>query len=259
MKTISVVLTVHNKENLIDQVVNSIFENMSAAVKEFIVVFDGCTDKSEQLFNFMMSQMNRPCVVTILHEPGVFEIKANNAGLKQVHCDYACLIQDDMVIKEPEFDQRLLKPFQALPEVFAVTGRDACDLSIKNGRLSYDNMQGWSKASAKNKFYIRDIVNRGPLMFDTVRLKSLNYLDETLCPISHDDFDICLKAYRERSWIAGAYWISYDSDKAWGTSRQKSNPNRGYINRALKRNELEIIKRYQDVIEGEKHSREIII
>ena len=55
----------------------------------------------------------------------VFELKANNSGLKMVESDYVILVQDDMVIKEKNFDLRMLKPFQEFSDVFAVTSQTA--------------------------------------------------------------------------------------------------------------------------------------
>ena len=46
-KTVSIILTVHNKAFLIKEVAEGILENASEDTKEFIVIFDGCSDENE--------------------------------------------------------------------------------------------------------------------------------------------------------------------------------------------------------------------
>ena len=47
-KTISIILTIHQQEDTIQRIVQSIVDNKSEYVKEIIVIFDACTDKSEE-------------------------------------------------------------------------------------------------------------------------------------------------------------------------------------------------------------------
>ena len=48
MKT-TCLLTIHNKENLAEIVTNSLVNNLSELNDQIIVVFDGCTDNSENI------------------------------------------------------------------------------------------------------------------------------------------------------------------------------------------------------------------
>ncbi len=59
--------------------------------------------------------------IDYVYTDNVFETKANNAGLKMVENDYVVLIQDDMVVREKDFDKRMLEPFVKYNDVFAVT------------------------------------------------------------------------------------------------------------------------------------------
>jgi glycosyltransferase involved in cell wall biosynthesis len=119
MNTISCLLTVHNKQDLIKDVCFGIINNISNLTKEIIIVLDGCNDDSEKIINEVM--LNTSVPVKYVYTDDVFELRANNEGLKHVTSDYVILIQDDMIVKEKNFDERMLKPFLAFDDVFAVT------------------------------------------------------------------------------------------------------------------------------------------
>ena len=254
-KSITCLLTTHNKESLIERVSMGILENISELTKQIVVVFDGCVDNTELITKNIFKDFNGK--LDYVYTDDVFELKANNAGLKMVESDYVILVQDDMVIKEKDFDLRMLKPFQEFSDVFAVTSQTAHNNRIINGGLHVDNpadrRTGWSRDS----FAIREIANRGPLMYDYSDVVSLNYFDEHLCPNSYDDHDISYRAYEKLGKVSGLYWIDYDSDPSWGTGRQK---NVDFHNKAHSRNSKIIIDRYHHLLNGEikNENRELI-
>ena len=245
-KSITCLLTTHNKENMIESVCRGIVNNVSELTEQIIVVFDGCVDKTEKLTKNVLKDFNKK--ITYVYTDDVFELRANNVGLKEVMSNYVILIQDDMIINEKEFDKRMLLPFQKYSDVFAVTSQTAHNNRIINGGLHVDNpadrRTGWSRDS----FAIREIANRGPLMYDYSDVVSLNYFDEHLCPNSYDDHDISYRAYEKLGKVSGLYWIDYDSDPSWGTGRQK---NVDFHNKAHSRNSKIIIDRYHHLLNGE--------
>ena len=115
MKT-SVVLTIHNKEFLMNQVVNNLVNNLSELNDQIVIVFDGCTDNSEGIVRDILKSVNNK-KIDYLYADNVFETKANNIGLKSVLNDYVVLIQDDMVVTEKDFDKRMLVPFKKYGDV----------------------------------------------------------------------------------------------------------------------------------------------
>ena len=116
----SVVLTVHNKEKLI-KVLKSILKNTSSPF-ELVVVFDGCNDRSEEIAEKLFKRnIYKNVNKKILFADDVFETKANNIGLKECTGDVISIIQDDMVIKEPDWNINLYKPFKKYSDVFSVT------------------------------------------------------------------------------------------------------------------------------------------
>ena len=244
-KSITCLLTTHNKEDMIEPVCYGIINNISELTKEIIVVFDGCVDKTEEIVKSILNDLT--IKIKYVYTDDVFELKANNAGLKEVTSDYVILIQDDMIIKEKDFDKRMLKPFITFDDVFAVTSQTAHNNKISGGSVvtidSADRREGYPR----DKFAVREIANRGPLMYDYKDLIKLNFYDEYLSPNSYDDHDISYRAYKELGKVSGLYWIEYDSDPSWGTGRQK---NQNIHNDAHYRNSRIIVKRHSDVLGG---------
>ena len=244
-KTICCLLTTHNKENMIKDVCYGIINNISELTNEIIVVFDGCVDKTEEIVKEVLSQTS--VSVKYVYTDDVFELRANNAGLKEVTSDYVILIQDDMIIKEKDFDKRMLKPFITFNDVFAVTSQTAHNNQIHKGTIitidSADRRDGYPR----DKFAVREIANRGPLMYDYKDLTELNFFDEYLAPNSYDDHDISYRAYKELGKVSGLYWVDYDSEPSWGTGRQK---NQTIHSNAHHRNSRIIVERHSDVLGG---------
>jgi glycosyltransferase involved in cell wall biosynthesis len=245
MKKVSCLLTVHNKESLIFDVCNGIKENISSSVDEIIVVLDGCTDSSESIVNQVFKDLK--IKLNYVYTDDVFELKANNAGLKCVTNDYVILIQDDMVVKEKDFDLRMIKPFLEFNDVFAVTSQTAHNNKIFNNLLLCDNPADRREGYPRDKFAVREIANRGPLMYDYRDVVKLNFFDEFLAPNSYDDHDISYRAYKTLGKVSGLHWIDYQSDPEWGTGRQKNV--QLHLN-AHARNSKIIIERHRDLLNG---------
>lgn len=254
-KTITCMLTTHNKQDLIESVCYGIINNVSELTKELIIVFDGCIDNTENLVKHILKDSN--LIIKYVYTNDVFELRANNEGLKNVTSDYVILIQDDMIIKEKDFDKRMLKPFLSFSDVFAVTSQTAHNNKNINGTLHSTDEADRRHGYPRNKFAVREIANRGPLMYDFSDLIKLNFFDEYLVPNSYDDHDISYRAYKELNKISGLYWIDYDSNPEWGTGRQK---NQHIHSSAHQRNSKIIIERYNDILGGfiKNEDRELI-
>lgn len=237
--SITCILTVHNKEEMIRPVFEGILNNISSNVNQVIVVLDGCTDSSESIIDDIFNNSDFKKDFQKLYTDDVFEIKANNEGLRNTKSDYVILVQDDMIIKEKDFDQRMIKPFLNFNDVFCVTSQTAHNnTEFFNGA---DRRDGYPR----DYFGVREIGNRGPIMYNYNDMKNLGFFDEFLCPNSYDDHDLSYKAYRDLKKVSGLYWIDYDSKPEWGTGRQK---NQDIHLRAHQRNEQIIRSRYPDLI-----------
>jgi glycosyltransferase involved in cell wall biosynthesis len=260
--TVSVCMSIYNQEKIIDKILYNILYNASKNVKELILCVDGCTDATLSIvrkFLLHLENIDSSINYNLLMADDIWETKANNLTFKNATCDYIISIQDDMLIQEPDFDQRMLKPFKALNNILGVTARNAQDETIENNRLKYLNLAGKDTNLARNIFAVRDCIIRGPIMFDHQKLKSLNYFDEYFAPAYADDKEISLRAYKENGWLVGAYRMDYYSPDHWGKSRNWTWEQNEYWQKSILKNESKIIEKYSDLLMGNKHTENIII
>jgi glycosyltransferase involved in cell wall biosynthesis len=256
----SIILTIHNKEWLIQQVLDGIVENTKGDY-EIIVVLDGCTDKSSDIVNEYFC--NKKSNVTIITTPDVFETRANNAGLKIAKGNYVIIVQDDMIIKESGWNLRMQKPFNVFDDVFAVTSRTAHNWKFNPNTqhlgMKEDLDNCWSDIClhtdhadrsniSRNTFAVRASVNRGPLMIDHSDLKKLNYFDEKFSPQDMDDHDLMYRMHKELGKVCGCYWIDFESKDEWGGTRVSGLPV-SWILKANHKNMKLFYSRHKDLIE----------
>jgi len=255
--SVSVCMSIHNQAPIITSIVNGIIKNISKNVKEIIFVFDGCDDGSDTIVKSIMNGCKVP--TQYIYADDIWEVKANNLTFKNATCPYILTIQDDMLLLEKDFDKRIMLPFFKVENLLGVSARNAQDQRIENGELSFYNLFGHDVDSPRDILGVREIIIRGPIMYDHQKLEAMNYLDEEFAPTYGDDHDISFRAHREHGWIVGAFMVGYDSPLLWGKTRQ-SRPIRNAIwDKSRIKNIKMIIERHADLINGEKHTQDIII
>ncbi len=273
----SLILTVHNKEQLLENVLNSIKKH-TVGNYELIVVLDGCSDGSESILDNFIDQ-NKNLEIKKIYTPDVFETKANNAGLKETTGDKVIIIQDDMIINEDDWNLRLQKPFDEFIDVFAVTASSAFNYRFNQSSqhihlepevdreigdcwsdiFTYESHINRSQGLNRNIFAVRNNVCRGPLMIDHSDLIKLNYFDEIFEPQDQDDADLCYRAFKELGKIVGAYWIDYISDVSWGGTRPDGNNPASWLLKAHHKNTRIVFDRHQDIIFHENHDQNRVL
>lgn len=248
---ISLVLTIHNKDFLVERVLRGIKDNTSLPY-ELIIVLDGCSDNSKAICEGFSDSKGS---IKIVETPDVFETKANNFGLKLATSNFVCIIQDDMVIKEPGWDARMLSPFYKFSDVFAVTANCAHNWEINPNPSSNS---GWSdllfhcdhanrKVIDRNTFSVRQCVNRGPLLINHSDLATMNYFDEEFAPQDMDDHDLCFRMRKKIGKSVGCYWIDYESDAFWGGTREGGQTKQWLLN-ANRKNSKIVLDRHMESI-----------
>lgn len=232
----SIILSIHDGarltssgEILLKKVLDGIVNN-TVGDYELLCMLDGCTDDSEKI----VDEYKNKCNIRSFILPDVFEVKTNNHGFKNANGEYVIVVQDDQVITEYGWNERMQKPFDNFYDVFAVTARCAhnwifnpnsfylrnpdapqttwCDLIDHVDHAGVDHMQ------SRNVFSVRCSANRGPLMIDLSDLKKLNYLDEKFAPTDMDDHDLMFRSYSELGKVCGSYVIGFESRHEWSGS-----------------------------------------
>lgn len=260
---ISIVMPIHNQESITQKILRGIYNNSSENVKELILILDGCTDNTRSVVEEFLKEYNESdrFNLKLFITPNIFEVRSCNIGFKNSTCPWIINIQDDIEILEKDFDQRLMKPFLKFDNLLGVTGRDSANVSLNsNNQIEFTDLAGRDAVSSnlkdRNKFYVRDIINRAPILFNHEKLRQLGYLDEDFAPICQDDTDLFLRAYKKYGYICGSYLIDYNSPLEWGGTR-KSIEVSNFVNWSEQKNMQLLKERHCDIIIGKKHNFEI--
>ena len=265
----SINVTVHDKDFLIEKVLTNIFKYTTGDY-ELIIVLDGCTDNSETVVKETLSKFPE-IKQQLLYAPDVFETKSNNIAAKSSNGEYIIIVQDDMVVQEQGWNQRMLKPVLSFSDVFAVTARTAHNWILNPN--SRDRNEGtidsrWSdilihtdhtervRGLSRDTFAIRDSVNRGPLLIKHDVLKHFNYLDEAYSPQDLDEHDLCFKAYNQLGLVCGCYWIDYISDHAWGGTRPDGVNPASWVLKSFHESAKVFAERHENQMSQPKHNEE---
>jgi glycosyltransferase involved in cell wall biosynthesis len=252
---ISIILPVYQREDIIEQVLQGIWDNSSALVKELIIIIDGCTDKSEEIVCKFIADRPFRFKYNVLYAPNVNEVLACNMGLKIASEPFCMSVQDDQVITQFGYDVQLLKPMMMWSNVFAVTCSRAYDIYPRNTGGVYFGSMACIDYTPRTVFAIRDIADRGPLLLRHTMLESLDYLDTEFAPISYDDVDICMRAYAKEGWLSGVYPMPLFGKYELGTTRRLG-PSTNIIQTAWHKNVPIIVKRHHFAIVGAKHDED---
>jgi glycosyltransferase involved in cell wall biosynthesis len=242
----TIILTVHNKQNTISHILEGILKYSSNQTIELIVIADGCTDNSLQEIEQFLKNNSPTLKVQIVLTEDIWETRANNVGLKIANTEFVTIIQDDMLILDHNWDQKLLNVFKRY-DVFGVSGRACHNFSLKDGIFSPIDLYGrefpfgsqslfgriCARLMAKYRFhllykYFSPIgfaltVNRGPLMMRRELLQKLDFLDEAFAPFELDDVDLCCRAYKKfnlRSASCPIYYKELSGSKATNAHSQ---------------------------------------
>lgn len=258
----SIILTVHNKDFLLEESLRKI-KDLTSKPYELILIIDGCTDGSLEIATRFKNK--NPKIKVIVEEtPDVFETKANNVGCKLATGDYIFIVQDDMLINEQNWNQRLIKPFKAFDDVFAVSANCAHNW-IFNPNSVHLNMEenldncwcdiikhvdhaGRPWGLPRNVFAVRQCVNRGPLVINHQDLIKMDYFDEQFAPQDMDDHDLCFRMKKKLDKVVGSYWIDFVSNFSWGGTHNPNGTHKSWFYKSNHKNTKIVWNRHSNEI-----------
>jgi glycosyltransferase involved in cell wall biosynthesis len=257
----SIILTVHNKDFLINESLERI-KKYTKGLYETIIVLDGCSDNSEFIVkNFIKN--NKKMKFKLEYADDVFEVKANNIGIKQAENDYIIIVQDDMLMNEDSWNVRLTTPFRVFNDVFAVSSNCAHNWvfnpNSKHLGMSENLDNCWSDiiqhvdhagkvwGLPRDTFAVRQCVNRGPLAINHDDLIDLNYFDEIFAPLDMDDHDLCFRMTKKINKVVGCYWTDFISDFSWGGTHTNGG-HKPWFYQSNHKNTKIVWDRHQDLI-----------
>lgn len=230
----SIVIPIFNQENIIIDNLKSIIFNTLGNF-EIILILDYCFDNTENLIlSFIENYQNilpNFIQITIFKNINLplFETKCDNIGFKYAIGKYCLEIQADMKMTEYGYNLHLTKPFLLFDNVIAVSGRCAHNLYDHNdciGKWGYNVEKNLEELNIdKNKFYVYESCNRGPLLLDRTKLQELNFLDEDHYFLDNSDHDLMARAFLSKNYICGYVPIDYLSPLSHGSTRNNNTYN----------------------------------
>lgn len=220
---LSIVMSVHNKAHYMEFFVSLLKRNTPGA--EFILIDDGSTDGTGEI-------LKRHADVFIRTED-IWEVKANNVGLRAATGDYVAIIQDDdLVLADGWFPQCVA--FMQANNIHILGGRSighfyfpyAKDgtidlnpqkLKVGDFDLYLRRLHMWSfpdlnigrmnvsptaiplpPHQQRAPVFLVEGTYRSPYIIARETIDRIGYLDEIYSPLGYDDHDYCARA-----WLAG--------------------------------------------------------
>lgn len=223
----SVVIPVHNQEDIIVRNVKSILNNMTDKYYEIIHVIDSCSDTTAQeLLGFFTSLEFPPLLTRVLilkSDIPLFETACDNLGFVHSTGEYCLEIQADMEIIDYGFCMKLLQPFLLRSDIIGVSGRCCHNFNGNHGvgKMGLDVCKTLDQIGIdKNCFYLYETCNRGPLLLDRRKLKELGYLDEVNYFLDNSDHDLFARAAVQKQWLCGYVPVEVNSPLENGSTRK---------------------------------------
>ena len=71
--------------------------------------------------------------------------------------------------------------------------------------------------------YLGHSIFRGPIFFDSRKLRELEFLNEKSHRLGNDDHEICSRAWAQMGWRVGYIPLDIESRLSWGATRKKKN------------------------------------
>ena len=254
------IVPIFNKEDILPDTLKGI-ERCSSEESTIILIVDGCTDGSEKIVDDFISANIRKTIKLTM--PNVHMLRSVNEGLKHVDEGFSIIMQDDIILEDPDMEQKILALYERVgPKLGVISFRFGSNIRItsllQSVRSSFHRMifeddfiQSQDDYASYpigeyDKFYPRMSAINGPNCIPYSVLSRLKQFDPLLAPYGFDDPEFCLRAL-ELGFINGLFPIKYRSDEDWGgTRRSKSFINE--VKRIHLRNRKYIYRKHKDFL-----------
>ena len=234
------ILPIHNKEFLLEKVLTGITNSCNSDF-HIVAILDGCTDSSETVLQDFVRAHNLSSKITIIKMPDVHEITCINYGLTCVRLmnpqqhDLVFTVQDDVVLQEPNIDNKMQYLFRCEPQIGDVSMRLGCDLGYfpYQDRFFEQNLVesefGHWKPMGLTHY---TVVNHGDLVKKQIAISSptctlwnrywnVGFYDASLAPVGWHCHDFSLRLM-QHGYQNVVYALKYQSDFSWGSMHNAS-------------------------------------
>ena len=199
------------------------------------IVIDGCTDGSERVVEDFINRTGRDVVK--IHMPNVHMLRSVNAALKQVKQGFSVIMQDDIILEDEKFEEKISALYHQMGDRLGVVSlRIAANVELTpflrrfimgsispmirecNYIKNISDTQLFDSGLFES-FYPRIAAINGPNVIPWSVRDKIGLLDEELAPYGYDDPEYCLRAMKA-GFINGLFPLKYRSDLDWGGTRR---------------------------------------
>lgn len=233
--TFNYIITIHNKENLIADVLGGI-KKCAGNSSKIYPVLDGCTDNTEKIIDQFQKE-NPEIVIHKIFENDVHELKAINTALRHIqHNDefqVNIILQDDVVLNDSSLEIHLESLFRKFNNKLGIISlrhggdlssfllkKESCIFPIKNyvetefGHSVSGNLRDLEEGC----FMFKEIAIKSPICVPSYLIKNIGLVDEIYEP--WDDIAYCYQSLKN-GFKNGVFSISFISEQGWGSMRTK--------------------------------------
>lgn len=233
--TFNYIITIHNKENLIADVLCGI-KRCAGNGSKIYPVLDGCTDNTEKVIDQFQKE-NPELIIHKIYENDVHELKAINAALRHISHDdehqVNVILQDDVVLNDSLLEFHLESLFRKFNNQLGIISlRHGGDLSsfllkkessifpIKNyvETIFGHGVSGNLRDLEEGCFMFKEIAIKSPICISSYLIKNIGLADEIYQP--WDDIAYCYQSLK-KGFRNGVLSISFISEEGWGSMRTK--------------------------------------
>ena len=230
------IVPIFNKEDILNDTLQAI-EKSAGTESNIIMIVDGCTDNSEEIVDQFSKNSSHRTIKVLM--PNVHMLLSVNEGLKNVKNGYSVIMQDDIILKDIDFEAKIKELYNSINQLGVISLRYGSNIGkinlykkIKN--ISLDDMIEETdfikspddyanyQTGQYDTFYPRMSAINGPNVIPWNLLSKIGHFDKNLAPYGFDDPEYCLRALQQ-GFINGLYPLKYESEIEWGgTRRSKS-------------------------------------
>lgn len=228
------IVPIFNKEDVLPLTLEGI-DHCASRNSRIYTVIDGCTDQSEQVIDDFIEQTGRDVIK--IHMPDVHMLRSVNAALRHVKHGFSIVMQDDIIIKDEQFEEKISSLYKRMGKRLGVVSiRLAANVALTPvmrrlamgsiwpmiEEIDYINNCNDSQAYESvsyDSFYPRMDAINGPNIIPWSVRQTIGILDEALAPYGYDDPEYCLRAMKA-GFINGLFPLKFKSDIEWGGTRR---------------------------------------
>ena len=253
-------ITIHNKDKLIANVINGIIKNCRGS-SHIYPILDGCTDRTEAIIDEIMTETEVP--IHKIYAPDVHEILSINIGLREAPQEgvgFNIILQDDVILIDDDLEISIIKIYEhyGYGNIGVLAIRHGADLDI-----NHENKEIEEKRIVESIYgsgISKDILLPGQILCKTVGIRSpeclsfhvittIGMMDDNLAPYTYDNHDYSLRCLKAglKNYL---YSFKFKSDTKWGGMRQNPHPEMKSI---MKRNRRYLYNKHKSYIESKEY------